>query len=387
MTRRLELAGLLGAWIVLGASTAHASELANNEFMKFKVRLGGFFYGALHLDSNGAGNRPWLSQVAPRNDPAALSFEPYGTRTNLAIESNSAAEDPFKARALLEIDWGPVISPRIRHAYVQLDTPLFSVLMGQSWVPTGTLGPDTYSPNFFNRQGHAFARAPQLSLWRSFGPVKGTLTLTSASLLGGAVIKGNGAAGTYALADTLAPTALLQVEYGFGEKSRVMLTGGVGRVEAVYSGTDSRPRASATTAYGELAGVLNLSALSLTAKAFYGLSPGMGTAVGQTLVVDASDAGAAIPVWGGFASARYVFDPRWSGAVYAGLDNPANSVAGVEVPVQRNLSFGGQVTWTVVEPGALLALEVVRVATVTVVSGAATEFDDVRASLIARYSF
>ncbi|MBI3181176.1 MAG: hypothetical protein HYZ28_03430 [Myxococcales bacterium] len=360
------------------------AELANNEFAKFKVKLGGFIYGAVHYDSNDTGNRPWLNAVSKKGDRDILSFDPYGTRVNLTIETN-ASEAP-KAKGFFEIDWGPVTAPRIRHAYVTADLPALSITVGQTWLPFTPVGPDTYNPMWFFKQGNAYIRAPQVTVSRAIGPVKASASLTSASVLGGSITKGNGASGTYSLAESLNPTGLLQLGYPVMGKGMVSVTGGLGRVDASYSGTDSRPRTGAETAYLELAVSLPVSILNISGKAFYQKGAGMGSGVGQTLVILPSDNAAPVSGGGGFLSVKAAATPNISAAAYAGLDDVKDDVGGVNVPIRRNLTIGAQATYSVVD-GAIIAIELERVATLNATATGEEEYVDIRPSLVGRYSF
>lgn len=388
MKRLLKQWGMRGAVCALAvtASSAEAAELANNEFTKFKVKLGGFFYGAVHYDSNAQASRPWLNVVSGEGRRGAMSLDPYGTRLNLSIESTSSEER--KALGLIEFDWALISGPRLRHAYVTLSTPELSILVGQSWLPYGTPGPDTYNPQWFFRQGNPYTRAPQLTLLRKFGPVATSVTLTSTPLLGGSVIKGNEATGSYALAEGISPTGFLRMAYELeGKKGFVALTGGAGRVEAAYSvASEARPHAKTRSAFAELSTHLQLAPVSLSGKVFWARSAGMGTAVGQTLVVDAEGRGRSIQSLGGFASGKVTLSSAWALALFAGLDDPRDSVSGVTVPIQRNLTLGGQVNWSPLE-GANLALELMRVSTRMASPEGARDFNDLRSSIVARYAF
>lgn len=385
MLKRLVVRGAACA-LFLCASSVQASELANNEFTKFKVKLGGFFYGALHYDSNSLASRPWLNVVSGRGARGALTLDPYGTRTNLAIESTLSEES--KATGFLEVDWAPVTGPRLRHAYVMLETPAVGVLLGQYWLPYGTPGPDTYNPQWFFRQGNPYSRAPQVTLFRKLGPFTSSVTLTTSTLLGGSVIKGNEGTGSYGLTEGISPAGFLRVARELeGKKGFVALTGGLGRAEASYSvASEGRARPKVKTVFAELSAQVPLSSLSLTGKLFWGRSPGMGTAVGQTLVVDAEGQGRSIQVWGGFASGKLTLSQSWAVALFAGLDDPQDKVSGVTVPIQKNVTLGGQVNWSPLE-GANLALELMRVSTRMASPEGAQDFRDLRSSLVARYAF
>jgi hypothetical protein len=382
--KRLVLCG--GVCASLGAAApAHAAEVANNDFMKFKVKVGGFFYGAVHYDTNSQAVRPWLNTVSGKGEGGALSLDPYGTRTNLAIESSIT--DESKATGFIEVDWAPVVGPRLRHAYVMLENPAVSILVGQYWLPYGTPGPDTYNPQWFFRQGNPYNRAPQFTLFRKFGPLTTSATLTTSNLLGGSIIKGNGASGSYALAEGFAPSGFMRLAYEFNGKSFVALTGGTGRVDANYSiQSEGRPRARVNSVFSELSTQLQFSPFSFSGKLFWGRSPGMGTAVGQTLVVDAEGQGRAIEVWGGYVSGKVALSPAWALALYSGIDDPQDEVAGVALPIRRNLTLGGQVNWTLLD-GANLALEVMRVSTRVSSPEGEQDFDDLRSSIVARYAF
>lgn len=363
-----------------------AAEIAIDEFTLFKLKLGGFFYGAAHFDSNSAANRPWVNVVGSNAGRGAFSFDPYGTRTNLGIESANS-EGP-KARGFLEIDWGPVTSPRIRHAYVAADYAFLSVLIGQYWVPALIPGPDTYNPQWLFKGGNAYSRAPQLAVSAKFRSFKATALITSGSLLGGSVVKGNGAAGSYALTESVNLTGMLQLSYSFLGKGFVAVAAGAGRADANYliAAGDRRPNTGAETAYGELAFSVPISILTVSGKIFHSVGMGMGTGVGQTLVVTASDRASPVRSWGGFLSLRASFTKAISTAAYLGIDDPFDTERGVAVPIRRNLTLGANVTYAITQ-GAVVALEVVRVATLTATATGEEEFTDVRPSLVARYSF
>jgi hypothetical protein len=372
--------------LILSASSVEASEIANNEFSKFKVKLGGFFYGAVHYDTNAQASRPWLNVVSGKAPRGALSLDPYGTRTNLSIESTLSEER--KAIGFLEVDWAPVTGPRLRHAYVALESPALSVLVGQYWVPYGTPGPDTYNPQWFFRQGNPYSRAPQLTVFRKLGQITSSVTLTTTTFLGGSVVKGNAATGSYALAEGIVPAGFLRLAYELeGKKGFVALTGGTGRIEATYSvASEGRPRPKANSAFAELSTSLQFAPVSLSGKLFWGRGAGMGTAVGQTLVVDAESQGHSIQALGGYVSGKLALSSGWALALFAGLDDPTDEVSGVTVPIQRNLTLGGQANWSPLE-GANLALELMQVSTRMASAEGAQHFNDLRSSLIARYAF
>ena len=380
---------LLVVLLALVPTVALATPLAHDEFGLFKLKLGGFFYGAAHYDTNNTAVRPWVNQVLGPTTQGALSFDPYGTRTNLSVETTNS-EGP-KANALLEIDWAPVATPRIRHAYAVVQTGYVDVLLGQYWVPFGTPGPDTYNPMWFSKQGNSYSRAPQLTLSRGLGPVDVSVTALAASMISGTIVKGNGAAGTYAYSDGPTPAGFLRVAYPFAQKKGfVSLTGGAGKLSAAYktgSATDAaRPTANVTTLFGELAFSVPVSILTITGKAFLGSGSGLGTGVGQTMVIAADDTGSAIPVRGGFLSVKAKLTDQFVAGVSFGDDDPVNEVSGVVIPIYNNTSFGAEFTW-LATTNALLALEWEHVATTNSTASGAATYPNERFSLVSKFSF
>ena len=107
------------------------------------------------------------------------------------------------------------------------------------------------------------------------------------NLLGGTIVKGNGAAGSYALADSFNPTGMLQLTFSFLEKGLVEVTGGRGRVDASYSvaAGENRPGTGTETAYVEVGFSVPISIATLSGKGYYSVGMGLGTGVGQTMVI------------------------------------------------------------------------------------------------------
>lgn len=378
----LKLRAALAALLILPC-TAFGADLVSNESLK--VKLGGFFYGAAHYDTNASATRPWLITVAGDSDRAAFSADPYGTRLNLSVESQ--AKETVQARGFVEMDWGTVTSPRLRHAYVSVDVPnVVGVLVGQYWLPNLPVNADTFSPNYMNKQGNAWSRTPQLTLFRNFGSLKAMVTVAQASAVAGSITRAPGIAGTYAYAEQALPVGFVQLAYSLNAKSFVSASAGTSRLLAAYSGTDLPSTTDAVTSYADVGTNLAFGNFSGGAKLFYSRGLGLGTGVGQSLVVDSAGEAAVVPSYGGIVSTKYAFTPAVFAAAYAGLDNPADTVRGVALPIRRNFTVGGNVGWNAVD-GAQLALEVMRVATVNSTTAGAVTSSDVRGSLVGRYNF
>lgn len=380
---------LLAALLALSLPAAsQASELVNAEASKFKVTLGGFFYGAAHFDTNAGATRPWLLTATTDADRQAFSVDPYGTRINLGITSQ--VKEDVQAKGFLEFDWGLTsgtsLVPRLRHAYVSLDAPgAVGVLVGQFWVPNLPITADTYSPNFLSRQGNTWARAPQLTVFRSFGPLKAALTAAQTTAVSGALVKP--AAQPHAFAEQALPTGVLQLSYSLNPKSFVSVAGGAGRLVTLSPGTDGTQVTENTgTYYAELGANLVFDALGVGAKVWYGKGGLMLSGVAQAAVLGADGTVEAIPARGGMLSARYTLTPAWAVGAYGGVDNPNDVVAGVVVPTQQNLVVGGNVGFTAT-PGATLALELMNVATKVGSAAGSQTHGDLRTSLVGRYAF
>lgn len=375
-----------------------ASELTNVESAKFKVKIGGFFYGMAHFDTNEGGSRPWLIVVDKKSNRGAFHVDPFGTRLNIGVESQIA--DSAVAKGFIEFDWGlngtstvGMFLPRLRHAYAAIEMAnAVNILVGQFWLPNQVLVVDTFSPNNFLRQGNTWSRTPQLAVSKSFGPVKAALMLASTTGVTGSV---SGVPSTLAgaLVEHPLPAAFAQLTYNVMPKSWIAVTGGVaqptvGFARAAGAPTDTVvPDASGfTSIYADAATQLAFGPLTVGGKVAYGVGAGLGLGVGQSLVIDAENKAQGIPALAASISAKYTILPTLSLAAYFGIDDPTDVVAERSLAIRSNRTVGGVLTWTAVE-GGVLGLEVMNVSTLRNVGTGFSTVGDLRASLVARYSF
>jgi len=112
----------------------------------------------------------------------------------------------------------------------------------------------------------------------------------------------------------------------------------------------------------------------------------LNSGAGQALVVNAENDVTGIPALGGMLSAKYAFSPKFNASLYAGNEDPDDQVDGVNVTIQRNLTFGGTLGYALVD-NAILGLEVMNVSTTMTTPAGAEDCNDLRSSLVARYSF
>ena len=370
--------------LLLFPALAHSAELTTAN-SKVKLKVGGFFYGAAHYDTNAGGSRPWLITVTEDSGRGSFSVDPYGTRLNFGIESQ--LENEAEAKGFLELDWGTVTSPRLRHAYVSLDFKnAVGLLVGQYWLPNMPIIPETFSPNAMLRQGNTWARTPQVSLFRTFGPVKGMLTLATSTGVTGSISQASTNTAKYALMEHALPAAIGQVAYQINPKSFVALAGGAWQPMVGYSNAEGPQSTKLTSWYSEAATQLGFGKLSLGAKFWYGQGAGLGTGVGQSIVMNDQNEATGITSMGGLASAKYAFHPKFSASLYAGIDDPEDTVEGVNLAIRRNLTVGGTAVYTAIE-GGTLGLEVMNVTTTMYAGGNESPNNDTRASLVARYAF
>lgn len=370
--------------LLLFPALAHSLELTPPD-AKVKLKVGGFLYGAAHFDQNAAGSRPWLITVTEESGRSGFSVEPYGTRLNFGVESK--LEGTGEAKGFLELDWGTVSSPRLRHAYVSIDfQDTVGVLVGQYWLPNLPILPESYSPNALLRQGNAWARTPQLSVFRNFGPVKAMVTLAPTTGVTGSILQASTNTAKYALMEHALPAAIAQVAYQLNPKSFIALAGGAWQPMVGFTGASGPESTSLTSWYSEAATSLGFGKLTLGGKVWYGQGAGLGTGVGQSIVMNDANEAFGITSMGGLASAKYAFHPRFTAGLYAGFDDPQDTVEGVNLGIRSNLVLGGTAGFHVID-GGTLGLEVMHVNTNTFAGGTEAPSRDTRGSLIARYSF
>jgi hypothetical protein len=377
---------------------------------KLKLSISGFGYGAAHVDTNGTASRPWLA-VVTGGAPGVTSFEPFASRLNITAQTTelgaATATETERPRgmAVTEIDWLPAgvvgnaasgfLGPRIRLMYVQLDVPAadLSLVVGQNWSLLGAGNVDTYDINWFLRQGNPYARTPGLQLSKHFGLVSVSLGASGSSVAGFGGAAGVAAAatttavGAYAAVDGPAPAGEARVAIKLFEKGWVALAGGLGQIWATST---LGPSINALRWIGVLDFSVPVKTLfSVSGKAFVASGGGYGVGIGQPFVVtlDSAMKPLANPVfsWGGYASAKLTLLAPFYASVYFGFDKPDPQVAGVNVPLQQNLTGGGTLTYTF-DPGMQLALEWMHVATSIASRPGHPGIDD-RFSLIARYVF
>ncbi len=350
-----------------------------------KVKVGGFLYGAAHYDQNQSASRPWLISVSEDSSRGGFSVEPYGSRFNFGIESQ--LQENAQAKGFIEMDWGTITAPRLRHAYVSLDfKDAVGVLVGQYWLPNLPILPETFSPNAMRMQGNAWNRSPQLSLFRNFGPVKAMLTAASASAVTGGIVQGADNTAKYALLEQSAPAGFLQLAYQINPRSVVAVAAGAWQPTIGFTGAEGAQSVKLTSWYSEIGTSVGFGGATLAAKAWYGVGAGLGTGINQSIVMNAQNQATGITSMGGIASAKYAFSPKFSASLYAGLDDPQDEVDGVTLRIRRNLVFGGTAGYQVIE-GGTLGVEVMNVTTTNLIAGEDVACNDARGSIIARYAF
>ena len=369
---------------VLVPTLAFAAEIPTGND-KLKVKVGGFLYGAAHYDQNQSASRPWLITVTEDTNRGGFSVDPYGSRFNFGIESQ--LQDDAQAKGFIELDWGTVSSPRLRHAYVALDfKDAVGVLVGQYWLPNLPILPETFSPNAMRMQGNAWNRSPQISLFRNFGPVKAMLTAASANAVTGGIVQGADNTSKYALQEQASPAGFLQLAYQINPKSVIAIAGGAWQPTVGFTGAEGPQTTKLTSWYSEIGTSVGFGKASLAAKAWYGVGAGLGTGINQSIVMNAENQATGIASMGGIASAKYAFNPKFSASLYTGLDDPQDQVDGVNLKIRRNLVVGGTAAYQVIE-GGTLGLEVMNVTTTNLIAGENVPCNDARGSLIARYAF
>ena len=366
-------------------TTASALELTTPD-ARVKLTVSGFLHGAAHADTNAAAGRPWLVTVGDETGRGGFSLDPYGSRLSFGVESRLDAAAEAKAKGVVELDWGSVATPRLRHAYVSIEGQGLGVLVGQYWLPNLPISGDTFSPNGLVRQGNTYTRTPQLTVFRSFGPVKAMLTAATAGALTGTVVQRAEDTAKYSVVESALPAGFLQRAWQFAPKRTGALAGGAWRPTVGWTDGGELRTQRYTSLYAEAGANIGAGPLTFSTKLWTGRGGGLGSAVGQSVAM--RDDGTAHPILsrGAMLSGRWAVTERLAASLYAGLDDPEDEVAGVAVPIRHNRVLGGTATLSVTE-GGLVGAELMNVRTLMTTGAGKVPFFDTRLSLFARYSF
>ena len=319
------------------------------KFRNFGVNLYGFFYGQWTHDTNGNAGPSiiWASSdAAGRNFPAETFVDVRSTRLGMNFISQRERAG-WRSGGQLEADFDTASgAPRIRHAFLRVERGASGLIAGQTWQVVSQLNPDTV--NFANLLGlgNLYERTPQVRFWRDLVSAdRGYLRLDVGGLVQhqdlGQVVGGAGIRIPGNLNYQLRLSGEVASPWNSERKVLLGVSGGVTRI-AVADASERRGRIPHSVFAGEL--LIPFRHFALSGKSWAGKGIGFGTGAGQFAVVTAPGAFAAVPAHGGWAQVQTWFhlarrDFTLNG--FYGLDNPADVVASVALPIRKNSTVGG----------------------------------------------
>lgn len=333
------------------------------EAPRLKMTLGGFLTGTMSYDTNRGASRPYLHQVGAGGRGDVLFFDAAGTRLNVGLESHG---DAVVGRGLLELDFlggEGAFSPRIRHAYAELQTALGSVRLGQSWTLIGQHFPTSFNLDGLFLQGNPHNRLPQVTVSRKVGPLEASagVFLNNAANGSATIVVDPSVAGTASLGDNASPIYQARLGVAVRQTGFVAVAAALGRTRVYFSPT---PGAGAGAAFDSPVGMalatldfsVPLAPLTFSGKLWYAASGGYSAGIGQLAVIDASGALRQLHSRGGWLDVALTLGRRAKASAYAAVDDPEDRVEGVSIPLSRNMTLGATASYEAM-PKFILGLE------------------------------
>lgn len=305
----------------------------------------GYIYFGGYWESETTGEDTSLN-IQPSNGgadaPHDVFFNFNATRAGMAFW---AKYSEIEHNANFQIDFDtPSRAPRIRHAYVTIETPYINFLGGQTWSVIGQTDPmigfELMSNNNDNgwNLGNAYDRLVQLRLWKDVDNGIGTFDaqfgIMQAFNQGDPIIGPSGlTVGDQDLPQFQARIA--QTFSLFGQQGLIAGSGSIGRVKASN-------RDTFTTALGVLELRLPLKYLTLEGEFFFSHGGGFNTGVSQEAIQTLADDVSAIKSLGGWVGLKVPFENAGVTAnAFFGIDNPEDSVGGTPVTITKNQMISG----------------------------------------------
>ncbi|MCP3141333.1 hypothetical protein [Pyxidicoccus xibeiensis] len=333
------------------------------EASRLKLTFGGFLTGTMSYDTNRGASRPYLHQVGSGGTEDVLFFDAAGTRLNVGLESHG---DAVVGRGLLELDFlggeGP-FSPRIRHAYAELETALGSIRLGQSWTLIGQHFPTSFNLDGLFLQGNPHNRLPQVTLSRKVGPLEASagVFLNNARNGSATIVVDPALAGSASPGDNASPIYQARLGVTVRQTGFVAVAAALGKTRVYFSPT---PGADAGAAFDSPVGMalatldfsIPLAPLTLSGKLWYAASGGYSAGIGQLAVIDASGELRQLRSRGGWLDVAMSLGHQAKVSAYAAVDDPEDRVEGVAIPIARNLTLGATTSYEVM-PKFILGLE------------------------------
>jgi hypothetical protein len=162
----------------VAAAPAAATPAVNFLKTKLDVEMYGFIMAqGSYADSDMASSN--APRVAPKENGSSQSeFGMAGNDTRLGFNVKGPdLEDGGKVSGKIEIDFAnsqtATYTPRLRHAYVQLDYPKWAVNAGQNWDIFAPINPSILNPDILWGQGNVGYRHPQVHIVNKWGDVWG----------------------------------------------------------------------------------------------------------------------------------------------------------------------------------------------------------------------
>ena len=365
------------------------------EASPLKVTLGGFFTGTMSYDTNRGASRPYLHQVGSAGTQGVLFFDASGTRLNVGLESRG---DALVGRGFLEADFlgaGGPFSPRIRHAYAELETGLGNIRLGQAWTLIGQHFPTSFNLDGLFLQGNPHNRLPQVTVSRRVGPVDASagVFLNDASNGSATLVVDPAVSGTASLGDNASPIYQARLGVTVRQTGFVAVAAALGQTRVYFSPAPGADAAAFDAPVGMALATLDfsipLAPVTLSGKLWYAASGGYSAGIGQLAVIDASGRVRQVHSRGGWLDVSVALGSRVKTSAYASVDDPEDRVEGVSIPLLRNMTLGATAAYEVM-PKFVLGLEgqYAQTRSLTSSGGAAPVRGDANAtrlSLVAQY--
>jgi hypothetical protein len=283
--------------------------------------------------SGGVGGLDFQNYVTKEGDEE-LSFNPRDSRFGFA---GSSTFDDWTGRAVVEIDFygansGSNLLPRIRLAYVEVvHRDGLSVRAGQDWLPIAVQNPGMLDFGILAWSGNVWNRMPQITGRYKTGDFETTMGLLHARVSSAQDQQERlpWVVGRLAWTGFASQKGVLAIDAGYRQNTITPTAGAAVGVD--HEATSHMLAVEGKLPIGD--------SFAITAEAWTGA--GLGAEFLRS-GLDYDATGAEMQGAGGFVSAEWKIDPKWSVNCGYGLDDPANedtttrTAFDVAVPYDRN---------------------------------------------------
>lgn len=157
---------------------------------KHEIELYGFIMaqGSYSTSDMASSNAPSVAPKETGTNGDQDEFNMAGNDTRLGLNyKGPELDDGGKLSGKVELDFAnsqtATYTPRLRHAYLQLDFENWAINAGQNWDIFAPLNPNTMNPALMWRQGNVGFRHPQAHIVNKWGEVLGGKLTTKTGIL------------------------------------------------------------------------------------------------------------------------------------------------------------------------------------------------------------